>query len=340
MKEWIQSRAVRLPFACALVLAVGLMLSTSGADIVGGLGTLEELGRFGPFGDLMGGLLNPIVSAAALWWLVKGVLLQRKEVQSAEADQKRQTQMAALTAVIDALNSDGLAILENLRRVSDQEWSKPAQGVRDATGRFVPLNKVEELKATMVAAFEAKQGERELLVQRLRGMLHSEDKASTRKPYVVTEPGSEPASRHVAATVRISEPAKLNEQRLTETFKSLITISLEAFKYLALVNGGGVVALLSFAGNLASKGLVVPTLPTTIAAGSMLLGLALCGVAMLSAYKTQLRLWQEGVGKADPNGRPHPWFLNAAIASAGTSILLFALGSGFGVWACIHPQRL
>jgi hypothetical protein len=38
-----------------------------------------------------------------------------------------------------------------------------------------------------------------------------------------------------------------------ETFKSLITISIELLKMLALVNGGAAVALLAYLGNLASR---------------------------------------------------------------------------------------
>jgi hypothetical protein len=38
-----------------------------------------------------------------------------------------------------------------------------------------------------------------------------------------------------------------------ETFKSLIAISLELLKMLALVNGGAAVALLAYLGNLASR---------------------------------------------------------------------------------------
>jgi hypothetical protein len=38
-----------------------------------------------------------------------------------------------------------------------------------------------------------------------------------------------------------------------ETFKSLITISVEALKTLALVNGGAAVALLAYLGNLAAR---------------------------------------------------------------------------------------
>jgi hypothetical protein len=41
---------------------------------------------------------------------------------------------------------------------------------------------------------------------------------------------------------------------IQETFKGLITLSVEALRIIALVNGGAAVAILTFCGNLASKG--------------------------------------------------------------------------------------
>jgi hypothetical protein len=39
----------------------------------------------------------------------------------------------------------------------------------------------------------------------------------------------------------------------TETYKSLITLTVEALKMLALVNGGAAIAILTYVGNLASR---------------------------------------------------------------------------------------
>jgi hypothetical protein len=44
---------------------------------------------------------------------------------------------------------------------------------------------------------------------------------------------------------------------LEETYKALVPLSIEALKILALANGGACVALLTFCGNLASKGQTV-----------------------------------------------------------------------------------
>ena len=43
------------------------------------------------------------------------------------------------------------------------------------------------------------------------------------------------------------------EWHLTETYKTLITLTVEALKMLALVNGGAAVAVLTYLGNLSAR---------------------------------------------------------------------------------------
>jgi hypothetical protein len=133
---------------------------------------------------------------------------------------------------------------------------------------------------------------------------------------------------------------ELHQARLIETYKSLISISTEGFKYLALINGGGLVALLSFAGSMASRGYVLPVCATFTAAGFLIAGLVVCGVTLMLSYKTQLRLWQEGMNNVPAGGWYHAVFLNLAFISTAMSIGLFALGACFGLWASLHPIKL
>ena len=116
----------------------------------------------------------------------------------------------------------------------------------------------------------------------------------------------------------------LNDQHWIETYKSLITLSIEGFKFCALANGGAVVALLAYLGNVAGKGATAPDMRCAIA--SFLVGIAACGLAMLLAYITQLILLNEsGTG-----GRPklsHRWLLWTAIALTALSIVAFGVGS-------------
>lgn len=109
-----------------------------------------------------------------------------------------------------------------------------------------------------------------------------------------------------------------------ETYKSLVALSVEGFKFCALANGGAAVALLTYLGNVASKGTVTPDMRCAMAA--FLSGLFACGVAMLFAYLTQLRILNERA--QPPNAsRSHRKFLYASAAMLGLSLLAFAVGA-------------
>lgn len=116
----------------------------------------------------------------------------------------------------------------------------------------------------------------------------------------------------------------LNDEHWIETYKSLITLSIEGFKFSAIANGGAGVALLAYLGNVAGKGAQAPDMRCAMAA--FLAGLVACGIAMVFAYLTQLKLLNES--KAE--GRPrlsHSWLLWAAILFFACSLFFFGVGS-------------
>jgi len=78
-----------------------------------------------------------------------------------------------------------------------------------------------------------------------------------------------------------------------ETYKSLITISVEALKMVALINGGAAVAILAYLGNLAShpSHRRIPNMTCALAFFSI--GLLLTVLAFIASYLTQLRLYNE-----------------------------------------------
>jgi len=108
-----------------------------------------------------------------------------------------------------------------------------------------------------------------------------------------------------------------------ETYKSMIGISLEVLKLLALLNGGAAVALLAYLGNVAGKG--THLVDMRVPMGCYVAGLVLCGLAYFGSYLTQLRLFNEG------QGRPKPWrhelFLYSTMVVALLSLGAFGLGS-------------
>ena len=111
-----------------------------------------------------------------------------------------------------------------------------------------------------------------------------------------------------------------------ETYKSLITLATEGFKFCALANGGAAVALLAYLGNIAAKGRAAPDMRSAMAA--FLVGLVCCGAAMFFAYLTQLhRLNQVSVrARISPD-----WRLTFAIALVAASLIAFAWGAWLAV---------
>jgi len=116
----------------------------------------------------------------------------------------------------------------------------------------------------------------------------------------------------------------MTNQHWLETYKSLISLSIEGFKFSALANGGAAVAMLAYLGNIAGKGTPTPDMRCPMAA--FLTGLTACGFAMLFAYLTQLKLLNE-IGRPDRPVVPHGWMLWAAIVLFVCSLAAFGVGS-------------
>lgn len=117
---------------------------------------------------------------------------------------------------------------------------------------------------------------------------------------------------------------ELSNQHWIETYKSLITLSIEGFKFAALANGGAAVALLAYLTNVAGKGASAPDMRCAMAA--FLAGLASCGLAMLCAYLTQLKLLNETSTTERPK-LSHGWLLWSAILLFLGSLVFFGVGS-------------
>lgn len=77
------------------------------------------------------------------------------------------------------------------------------------------------------------------------------------------------------------------EHQIT-TYQSLITISTEGYKFLGLINGGALVAMLAFVGNLVSKD--VKLINYAMPFYFFTYGLVACGMAMFFGYLTQFRV--------------------------------------------------
>lgn len=111
-----------------------------------------------------------------------------------------------------------------------------------------------------------------------------------------------------------------------ETYRSMITIANEGFKFLALANGGAVVAILAYLGNVTNDGCSAPDMSQAMRA--FLAGLVLCGLAMASAYGVQFfRLNKLADGLSTKAG----WPLLITFAFSLLSLGAFGCGSYLGV---------
>jgi hypothetical protein len=135
--------------------------------------------------------------------------------------------------------------------------------------------------------------------------------------------------RNNAQLTSLQSQPRTSEWHLTETYKSLITLSVEAGKTLALINGGAAVAILAYLGNLVSH---TPAPAHVPAIKPALLwycgGLAAVVLAFLFAYVTQLRLYYEEVSLLNrkPIQRRHMVGVILGLASALVALVAFIMG--------------
>lgn len=115
---------------------------------------------------------------------------------------------------------------------------------------------------------------------------------------------------------------KIKEVDWHETFRSLVTLANEGFKFCALANGGAAVAILAYLGDVAGKNGLVPDM--RCAMGSFLLGLFFCGCSMLFAYLTQLKRLNLLADGKDTRG---DWRLVVSLIFIFLSLFFFGIGS-------------
>ena len=123
------------------------------------------------------------------------------------------------------------------------------------------------------------------------------------------------------------------QEHWIETYKSLITISGEAFKFSALINGGAAVAILAYLGNVAGK-TAVPDMRGAML--PFLAGVVLCGLGWSAAYLTQYTLFNE----ERPNSprlaaQSHKKYLWAAAILYLASLVTFCVGA----WEAVTSFR-
>ena len=115
------------------------------------------------------------------------------------------------------------------------------------------------------------------------------------------------------------------DEHFSETYRSLITIALEAFRYLALVNGGAAVALVTYLANTSIR----PSAGLRCSMVGFVAGLISCGLGLLFAYFTQFMLLNEDADRVRKNIHTVP--LCGAVILYVLSLAAFA----FGAWSAV-----
>ncbi len=114
----------------------------------------------------------------------------------------------------------------------------------------------------------------------------------------------------------------VNDQWL-ETYKSLVSLATEGFKFSTLINGGAAVAILAYLGNLSEKDKPIPDMRWAM--GCFLIGLGFCGLSILFSYFTQLKRLNDIAFGRNPSSSK--WRLFCAIITFELSIIAFIAGS-------------
>lgn len=121
-----------------------------------------------------------------------------------------------------------------------------------------------------------------------------------------------------------------NEEHAIETYRSLISVSMEGLKTLLLINGGAVVAVLAYLGQSPQGPRLAPHVWWPL--GLFVAGVVCCTFAFLGSYATQFALYNETVRPASYKGPRHETFLCITVALVVLSVACFAGGAFSSVW--------
>lgn len=131
-----------------------------------------------------------------------------------------------------------------------------------------------------------------------------------------------------------------DEEHALETFKSLITVSMEGLKVLLLINGGAVVALLAFLGQSALGPKLAPQFWWPM--GYFVAGVGFCTLAFVASYFTQFSLYNEHFPERNYRGPKHTSCLWVAALFVFASVGSFGFGAfaSVNVFASITPEQI
>ncbi len=115
-----------------------------------------------------------------------------------------------------------------------------------------------------------------------------------------------------------------------ETYRSMVEYARGMLRFCFLANGGAIIAILTFIGNLYGKGNSVPSMKAPLII--FLIGVLLAGIAGITTYYTQFMLFNESIHDTDAEGwSSHVIWLRITLTLIVISICAFAAGAFMAV---------
>lgn len=111
-----------------------------------------------------------------------------------------------------------------------------------------------------------------------------------------------------------------------ETYRSMITYAQGILKFTFLVNGAGIISILTFLGHLHSKSDAFPSMKVPIAL--FVVGLLLSGIAGITTYLVQFRLFNESIQNNYKSGlQSHMLWVYVSFILVLGSLIIFGFGA-------------
>ena len=111
-----------------------------------------------------------------------------------------------------------------------------------------------------------------------------------------------------------------------ETYRSMITYGQGMLKFTFLINGAAIISILTFLGHLYSKSGAFPSMKLPIIL--FVIGLLLSGVAGITAYLVQFRLFNESIQNSSKTGiHSHMFWVYVTFIFVFGSLIVFGFGA-------------
>lgn len=115
-----------------------------------------------------------------------------------------------------------------------------------------------------------------------------------------------------------------------ETYRSMMEYGRAMLRFVFLANGGAIIAILTFLGDLVAKGSQVPSMRCPLVI--FLFGLLFGGIGGICAYLTQLVLYNEHLRDVTGKGfQSHKTWLNCTMTCILFGVLTFGIGAFLAV---------